>query len=191
LERQGRDFQVHLYDVFWDKNDNSANIQSGMVGITAFQNALSRMGLVLQPSDVQRMVSRFCIHGQDECSVTRFVRMAQNNTAWRNSEKVLAMKEEAAEEAQTALRQLKQGIELVPGLTEDVIRMAEYLGIRVLSEPGLLWIASEAFVAPLPADWTTHNDADGRLFFHNSASNVSQWDHPLDNYFRNLRDKNR
>jgi Ca2+-binding EF-hand superfamily protein len=191
LERQGRDYQMHLYNAFWDNADVAVNVQSGMVGRALFERALIRLGLSLKSSDVQRLTTRFSIHGQEQCSVTRFLRMVQNSISWRKSEKMLAIKEEAAEEAQTALAQLKQGVELVPGLTADIIHMAEYLGIRVLSEQSLLWIASDAFVAPLPPGWVTHKDSDGRLFFHNNTNNSSQWDHPLDGHFRKLRDKYR
>ena len=117
--------------------------------------------------------------------------MVQNCNQWRHGEKVLALKEEAVEEAQMALARLREGVEMVPGLTEDIIKMSEYLGIRVLSEPSLLWIAADAFSAPLPTGWTTHRDTSGRMFFHNSTSNASQWDHPLDGHFRRLRDKHR
>lgn len=191
LERQGRDYQMHLYNAFWDNTDAVAGIQSGMVGRALFERALARLGILLSSSDIHRLITRFSIHGQDQCSVTRFLRMVQNSSAWRKSEKMLAIKEEATEEAQTVIAQLKQGVELVPGLTLDIIHMAEYLGIRVLSEPSLLWIASEAFVAPLPTGWITSKDKEGRLFFYNSTNNISQWDHPLDNHFRKLRDKHR
>lgn len=117
--------------------------------------------------------------------------MVQNCSQWRHGEKVLALKEEAVEEAQMALARLREGAQMAPGLTENTIKMSEYLGIRVLSEPSLLWIAAEAFSAPLPAGWATHRDASGRMFFYNSTSNTSQWDHPLDGHFRRLRDKHR
>jgi Ca2+-binding EF-hand superfamily protein len=191
LERQGRDYQMHLYNAFWDNIDAAAGVKSGMVGRALFERSLARLGILLNSSDIQRLITRFSIHGQDQCSVTRFLRMVQNSAAWRKSEKMLAIKEEAIEEAQTVIAQLQQGVELVPGLTLDIIHMAEYLGIRVLSEPSLLWIASEAFVAPLPTGWITSKDKEGRLFFYNSANNISQWDHPLDNHFRTLRDKHR
>ena len=192
LERQGRDFQVFLYNSFWSEggDDQHAHLKdSGLVSSSTFRSALIKIGLKLSPSEKERLVSRFCVHGEEFCSVSRFLRMVQNCHAWRHAEKVLAYKEEAVEEAQTALSRLREGVQMVPGITEDTIKMAEYLGIRVLSEPQLLWIANDAFSAPLPSGWVTHRDADGRMFFHNSASNTSQWDHPLDNHFRKLRDK--
>jgi Ca2+-binding EF-hand superfamily protein len=202
LERQGRDYQVYLYNSFCGKiekdrnngnsnNNSNNNNQSGMVSISTFKYSLEKIGLKLTSSDTERLVIRFNIHGQSQCSVTRFLRMVQNSSHWRHAEKVLLLKEEAFEEAQIALAQLKEGTCKIKGLTEDIIKTAEYLGIRVLSEPSLLWIASDAFVAPLPNGWVTHRDTENRLFFYNSSTNTSQWDHPLDDHFRKLRDKHR
>jgi hypothetical protein len=189
LERQGRDYQIYLYNSFWGNTgemngDQSGARESGLVDTESFKQALLKIGLRLTSSDVDRLVTRFCLHDQNLCSVSRFLRMAQNNKLWRHGEKVLAYKEEAIEEAAMAMARLREGVEMVPGLTEEIISMSEYLGIRVLSEPSLLWIAVDAYSAPLPSGWATHRDAEGRMFFHNATSNASQWDHPLDSHFR-------
>ena len=39
------------------------------------------------------------------------------------------------------------------GLSEEMISMAEYLGIKVISEQHLLWIVGDALHAPLPTPW--------------------------------------
>jgi len=67
--------------------------------------------------------------------------------------------------------------------------MCEHLGIRVLSEPQLLWVAAEALRAPLPAGWTAHKDR-GRTCFSNTLEGRT-YEHPLDPHFRRLRDKHR
>lgn len=76
-------------------------------------------------------------------------------------------------------------------LSEEMIAMCEYLGIRVLSERYMLWIAADALKAPLPVNWIALKDANGRTFFYNHLTNQSKWEHPLDPHFRKLRDKYR
>jgi len=79
----------------------------------------------------------------------------------------------------------------LPELPEELINICEYLGIRVLSEQNMLWIAADALKAPLPVSWTAQKDGDGRTYFHNHLTNQSRWEHPLDPHFRKLRDKYR
>jgi Ca2+-binding EF-hand superfamily protein len=118
-------------------------------------------------------------------------------------------------------------------ISEDVINMAEYLGIRVLTEPQLLWIAEEALQAPLPPHWIVkkvkeskednkgnsrgggrdggrdggrggsgsgsgngggssgNNGGEVSTFFFNQQTGQSQWEHPLDSHYRQLRDQHR
>ena len=38
---------------------------------------------------------------------------------------------------------------------EEVMDYAQFLGIDVDTEPGLLWIAREGLVAPVPQPWKT------------------------------------
>ena len=63
--------------------------------------------------------------------------------------------------------------------------MAEYLGVRLLSERHLHWIVHEALGAPLPDNWvmqTTSNGA-GATYYYNKLNGQSQQSHPLDSYF--------
>jgi|EP01043_Picozoa_sp_COSAG02_P025309 hypothetical protein len=73
---------------------------------------------------------------------------------------------------------------------EDVAEHAEYLGFDLSSNPELLWLAEEACDAPLPADWASHTDAEGELFYYsttgNGADSTSTYDHPLDGHFKTL-----
>ena len=48
----------------------------------------------------------------------------------------------------------------LPDLPEELISMCEYLGIRVLSEPNMVWIAADALKAPLPVSWTAQRDSN-------------------------------
>ena len=79
----------------------------------------------------------------------------------------------------------------LPDLPDELINICEYLGIRVLSEQNMLWIAADALKAPLPVSWTAQKDENGRTFFFNHLTNQSKWEHPLDPHFRKLRDKYR
>ena len=73
LERQGRDFQVYLFNSFWSENSSdeqnvsSQTIQSrdaGLVNSSAFRHALLKIGVQLTSSEMDRLVTRFCLHGQ-------------------------------------------------------------------------------------------------------------------------------
>lgn len=69
-------------------------------------------------------------------------------------------------------------------------RYAEYLGFDLSSNPELLWLAEEACDAPLPADWASHTDAHGEVFYYNTtgtaADSTSTYEHPLDGHFKTL-----
>ena len=38
--------------------------------------------------------------------------------------------------------------------------------------------------APLPPNWTEEEDDEGYPFFYCKELNISQYEHPLDNYYR-------
>jgi hypothetical protein len=122
--------------------------------------------------------------------------MIQNSRAWKHAEQVLAFQDEAIEEAIFLRQQLKLGQKHIsdsdlPQISEELISMCEYLGIRVLSERNMIWIAADALKAPLPINWTAQKDSNGRIFFYNHLTNQSKLEHPLDPHFRKLRDKYR
>lgn len=221
LEQHGRGYQAWMVDVFWNEEDSlndsarqsERDRQSGTIQKSAFTASLQKIGAVLTSSELSRLVDRFDLHGSDMCSVSRFVRMIQTSDAWRHAEKVLCYQEEAKEEAhflrqQLRLRRTQQTrsgseedgqlgadstntVQGLPELPEELINICEYLGIRVLSEQNMLWIAADALKAPLPVSWTAQKDENGRTFFHNHLTNQSRWEHPLDPHFRKLRDKYR
>ena len=202
LEIQGRRFINTLNTVFWPETDGgmSANrprvpppTQGGSVSRDTFLTALSGLGLQLSTADQQRLCTRFDVNGDGYCSVDRFLRSVLKGTDWKAAEANLPILEEARREAAELLRLMNEGRQ-PPGLlgvSKETISMAEYLGIRPRSESHLLWIAVDALKAPLPLSWTAQSDSFGRTFFYNSITRESSWDHPLDPYFRNLRDKYR
>ena len=85
---------------------------------------------------------------------------------------------------------------------DDLTNMALYLGIEPSQEKQLLWIAEEALHAPLPQGWhmeqigvslKTEAKAAGlggkrrtQYFFHSDDPQATQWEHPLDEFYRSL-----
>eukprot|EP00741_Cyanophora_paradoxa_P014312 tig00020780_g13803.t1 len=68
---------------------------------------------------------------------------------------------------------------------DEIVSFAVHtLGIDPELEPHLLSIAEEAYDAPLPAPWRQIDDGQGRLYFYNDETDVSQWEHPLDKHYR-------
>lgn len=55
-----------------------------------------------------------------------------------------------------------------------------------LQDAPLLWIAAEAFDAPLPEGWSEHFDWDGKVYFYNRNQDLVVRDHPLDDFYREL-----
>lgn len=158
----------------------------------AFSTSMNKISSKLSAAEIERLAARFDLHGQGRCSVSRFLKMIQDSNPWRQAEKAIALQEEANEEAVILRGQIQEGVSNpANNISEEVISMAEYLGIRVISENHLLWIAADALKAPLPMSWTVQTDKQGRTFFFNHITNQSRWDHPLDPHFRKLRDKYR
>lgn len=68
----------------------------------------------------------------------------------------------------------------------NVLEMLSYvhsLGIDHVREADMVWIAEEAYNAPLPPGWTEHVDANGRTYFYNTNLRESLWKHPMDQEF--------
>lgn len=57
---------------------------------------------------------------------------------------------------------------------------------RMLAEEDadLFYIAEWAIMAPVPDGWTEHMDNEGNEYYHNSATGVSTYEHPMDDQFR-------
>jgi len=197
LETQGRRYLGILQQIFSVEagkfSGERVQHQSGFVPKEVFLASLSALGLQILPADQQRLTSRFDVHGSGYCSIDRFLRTVQTSRDWTSVQANLHTLEEARIEAAELLRQINEGRQApsMRGVSKEVVSMAEYLGIRPLSESHLLWIAVDALKAPLPVSWAAQSDASGRVFFYNHVTRESSWDHPLDPYFRNMRDKYR
>ena len=72
---------------------------------------------------------------------------------------------------------------------EDVLDFAEYLGMHPYEDAGdleFLWLAAEGIFAPLPAGWAEYKMPDGQPYFYNIETRRSQWEHPMDAWYRKL-----
>jgi len=69
---------------------------------------------------------------------------------------------------------------------QEIFEYAQSIGIDPIREKDLLFIAREGIVAPLPADWKPCQDASGDIYYFNFQTGDSVWDHPCDDYYRNM-----
>uniref|UniRef100_A0A1A9WGK0 WW domain-containing protein n=1 Tax=Glossina brevipalpis TaxID=37001 RepID=A0A1A9WGK0_9MUSC len=68
------------------------------------------------------------------------------------------------------------------------------LGIDPVKESHLLYLAKEGLMQALPADWkicSSYSEEKCGHYYYNTRTKKSQWDHPLDDVYRNLVDKAR
>ena len=73
-----------------------------------------------------------------------------------------------------------------PPTLDEIFDYARYLGLDLAMDHDLLWIAEEALCAPLPQGWTEHTDSEDNIYFHNQASDVSSYEHPMDQDYKNI-----
>eukprot|EP00927_Polykrikos_kofoidii_P019731 TRINITY_DN19248_c0_g1_i1.p1 TRINITY_DN19248_c0_g1~~TRINITY_DN19248_c0_g1_i1.p1 ORF type:complete len:1220 (-),score=232.36 TRINITY_DN19248_c0_g1_i1:32-3691(-) len=66
----------------------------------------------------------------------------------------------------------------------EMLEFCKSLNIDPVNESDMLWIAEDAFHAPLPVGWTEHQNENGHTYFHNTSTGQSVWQHPLDGLFR-------
>ena len=70
---------------------------------------------------------------------------------------------------------------------EELLDFAEYSDVDPATEPYLLPIVAENMNAPLPDGWSEcYDEASGQEYYYNTASNETSWEHPLDQYYKNL-----
>ena len=67
---------------------------------------------------------------------------------------------------------------------EEIVEYAVYLGMDPVEDKDLLYIAQWALTAPLPEGWSKHVDQEGNEFYFNQMTNVSTYEHPLDEQYR-------
>ncbi|XP_074832798.1 centrosomal protein of 164 kDa [Carettochelys insculpta] len=69
---------------------------------------------------------------------------------------------------------------------QEIQEFAREIGIDPETEPELMWLAREGFVAPLPPEWKPCQDITGDIYYFNFANGQSTWDHPSDERYREL-----
>ncbi|XP_074653247.1 uncharacterized protein LOC141907487 isoform X2 [Tubulanus polymorphus] len=69
---------------------------------------------------------------------------------------------------------------------EEIHEYAQVIGIDPDNEHELLWIAREGINAPLPEHWKPCQDPNGDIYYFNFQTGDSIWDHPCDEYYRNM-----
>ncbi len=63
---------------------------------------------------------------------------------------------------------------------------ALYLGIDIDVHKDLMWIAAESLFAEPTPPWREVYSSTGEAYFFNSATGTTMWEHPLDEYYRDL-----
>ena len=62
----------------------------------------------------------------------------------------------------------------------EMIRYARHLGIDPVYDSDLLWIAEQAYDAPVPENWQEHLDEEHNIYYFNQLTGASSWTHPLE-----------
>ncbi|KAK1931367.1 Centrosomal protein [Phytophthora citrophthora] len=73
-----------------------------------------------------------------------------------------------------------------PEFQEALRDHARSLGVDPDAESFLLPLVQEALLAELPPDWEQGETEDGTLYYFNSSTEESIWEHPLDAHYREL-----
>ncbi|KAE8905287.1 hypothetical protein PF005_g15004 [Phytophthora fragariae] len=73
-----------------------------------------------------------------------------------------------------------------PEFQEALRDHARSLGVDPDTESYLLSLVQEALLAELPPDWEQGETEDGTLYYFNSSTEESIWEHPLDAHYRDL-----
>jgi len=70
---------------------------------------------------------------------------------------------------------------------EELLECAEWLGMDMDLDADYLWIARQFITAPMPKPWRAYRSReDNEVFYFNGESGESTWNHPCDEYHRQL-----
>ncbi|KAF4676826.1 hypothetical protein FOL47_004760 [Perkinsus chesapeaki] len=67
---------------------------------------------------------------------------------------------------------------------QEIEDYALWLGLDKVKDRDLFWIAKQALRTPIPQPWVQCQTASGDVFFHNTKTKESVWDHPYDQYYQ-------
>lgn len=69
---------------------------------------------------------------------------------------------------------------------EDVEEYAAWLGMDLVRERHLLWLARDGLMEPCPDPWKPCKTEDNNIFYFNFKTGESIWDHPSDVHYKQL-----
>jgi centrosomal protein CEP164 len=70
---------------------------------------------------------------------------------------------------------------------QEVEEYAKWLGMNLVDDRDMLWIAREGLMAPLPKSWKPCKTKDTEdIYYFNFESGESTWDHPCDGYYKKI-----
>ena len=67
----------------------------------------------------------------------------------------------------------------------EILQFARILGLDMVHDAHLLWIAEEFWLAPMPDGWEESETPDGTLYYYDAEGN-SQWEHPHESFYQSL-----
>ncbi|GFR42771.1 hypothetical protein Agub_g3732, partial [Astrephomene gubernaculifera] len=89
-------------------------------------------------------------------------------------------------------RQLLKNMEARPPTDDEISRMNQYYGIHEDEDMYIQEVGQLACATPLPEGWVEFEDkATGNIMYRDNRTAVELDEHPLDSYFRELRDRRR
>ena len=70
---------------------------------------------------------------------------------------------------------------------DEVLEYAKWLGMDLVKDKDLYWVAREGLMAPLPKNWKPCKTKDTEdIYYFNFSTGESTWDHPCDGYYKRL-----
>ena len=67
---------------------------------------------------------------------------------------------------------------------EEIQEYAAFLGMNHEADKEFYYIAKQGLKDPLPPPWKPCKTAVGEVFYFNSSTGESAWDHPYDEFYR-------
>ena len=73
--------------------------------------------------------------------------------------------------------------------SEEILEYATWLGMDPQVDREFFYIAKEGLKAPLPDPWKPCKTKEGEIYYFNFENGESVWEHPCDEYYRNMFDE--
>ena len=72
---------------------------------------------------------------------------------------------------------------------QAVLDHAKVLGMDPVQDAQFLWLAEEALLAELPAEWQVYESDEGVPYYYNTVTGNNTWQNPLDGPYRKMFQK--